>query len=153
MVTTNCVDCGITITTPRGPAVARCNRCFDIQLEIEASKNQTTKNCRHCESGYVPHRVDGIWSHGLPGGRYLCTNPEIQRHDKLKVFQVLIKWPNVGRMPNIEMTLLDVNGKEVGYTVRGILEADGYDVGEAIMNVNEIEGPFDAGFVLARNGG
>ena len=71
----------------------------------------------------------------------------------LKLFQVLIHFPNQGQMPNIEMIILESNKAEVGSTVRRILTGDGYDAGEAMMTTHEIEGPFGAGFIVARHGG
>ena len=103
------------------------------------------KKCKHCSLGYEPHFVDGVWSHGLPGGRYVCSRR--QEAERMKVFRVLITFPTQPRIPRIEMTILDSNQAEVGATVRGILEAEGYDAGAATMTSSEIEGPFETGVV------
>lgn len=72
----------------------------------------------------------------------------------MKVYRAFIHFPNHnGRVPNIEMTILDSNQAEVGSTVRQILEDDGYDAAEAMMTVHEVKGPFEAGYILARYGG
>ena len=50
----------------------------------------TENECRHCKGGYRPHCIDGVWSHGLPGGRYLCTKKRVGEAPTLKVFEVAI---------------------------------------------------------------
>lgn len=110
------------------------------------------KGCIGCGVGLAYKAVDGLCNTCLRA-RELYEGGIPPLKPRLKVYVALIHFPNDPRIPKIEITLLDTNQAEVGPTVRQILQADGYDPGEAMMTVDEIEGPFEAGFVIARHGG
>ena len=78
---------------------------------------------------------------------------------KLKLFHVFVTFPqsmaaNAATMNKIEMTILATNQREADIQVTRILEHEGYtDLSATLINVEEIKGPFESGFLISRYGG
>jgi len=72
----------------------------------------------------------------------------------LKVYLATIAWVNQPTV-KIEMTILGITKQSAGDKVRELLDHDGYDTDDSnfCLFLKEIEGPFKAGFVIARHGG
>ena len=90
-------------------------------------------------------------------------NEEIRKQKKkeeekptLKLFNVLVTLPQeVGFATlKIKMTILDTDETAVVKEVIRILEDDGYsELSTPLVDVTEICGPFESGFVISRSGG
>lgn len=75
----------------------------------------------------------------------MCIIPPVE----LKLFLALIQFRS---QHDIEMTILHTDQQTAQLEVIDILEQDGYKMGDTLnLVVKEIDGPFQAGFVISRN--
>lgn len=84
---------------------------------------------------------------------------KVLEEPRLKLFHVFVTFPQSmatqGPTNNkVEMTVLATNESEADSVVTKILDREGYtDLSATLINISEIEGPFESGFVISRYGG